>query len=334
MDGNSYYYNGYTPIPYFMYEKKQLKRTVARVSLTVILMLIGMRYCMSLLVTTLAFCGVLDMSQLSQPLAGLDSTSYLLLSSVARLAFMLLPLLIASLFFGRAPASVSAPRPLKGRDVFFGILVGMGVFILANYVANFILIFLQSFGVEPPEFPSFMDTSVTSLLCNLFALAVLPAVLEELAFRHTILRLLRPYGDGFAVLISALLFGLVHGNVTQVPFATIGGLALGWLYVKSDNLMLPITVHFANNALATVLEYCDLFLTDKQAMVFHLVVYALIVLIAVISVIILAAKRSELLRANPRRTGLTVGRRVGTMLTSVLFWLMTAMLIYQLVRSL
>ena len=54
---------------------------------------------------------------------------------------------------------------------------------------------------------------------NLIYSCLLAPVCEELCFRWMILRRLRPWGDGFAVCASALLFALVHGNLYQMLYA-------------------------------------------------------------------------------------------------------------------
>lgn len=46
-------------------------------------------------------------------------------------------------------------------------------------------------------------------------------------FRGYFLRLLRPYGTWFAVIVTAILFALMHGNILQIPFAFLVGLACG-----------------------------------------------------------------------------------------------------------
>ena len=63
--------------------------------------------------------------------------------------------------------------------------------------------------------------SITFLVLNLLVLAVLPALLEEMIFRVCILGALRKYGDTFAIVVSALLFGFIHGGLSQSVFAVI-----------------------------------------------------------------------------------------------------------------
>lgn len=81
-------------------------------------------------------------------------------------------------------------------------------------------------------------------------LAVLIAPLtEEVLFRGIILRgLLSRWRPWAAILISALLFVLMHFNPAQAPVAFALGLALGWVYVRTRSLGLCMLGHALNNA--------------------------------------------------------------------------------------
>jgi membrane protease YdiL (CAAX protease family) len=92
------------------------------------------------------------------------------------------------------------------------------------------------------------------LLMLLLTVAVLPAVTEEFLLRGVLLPALRPFGDGFAVVCTAVLFALLHQNMQQAPMAFAAGLALGRVYLRSGGrLTIPIIVHGWNNAAAVAL---------------------------------------------------------------------------------
>ena len=90
------------------------------------------------------------------------------------------------------------------------------------------------------------DTFLSGLLF-LWAVVLAPA-LEELLFRGILLRRVeRAAGRMPAVLISALLFGLYHGNLSQGITAAAAGLALGYAYVRTDALLVSVVMHAAAN---------------------------------------------------------------------------------------
>ena len=87
-----------------------------------------------------------------------------------------------------------------------------------------------------------------------FLTAVVAApILEELLFRGIILDgMLKRYSPAKAILLSSMLFGLVHINPVQVVNAFFLGLLLGWMYWKTGSLRPSMLMHAANNGLAFV----------------------------------------------------------------------------------
>ena len=78
--------------------------------------------------------------------------------------------------------------------------------------------------------------------------ALVPAFCEEFLFRGTILANLEPYGKHGAIIISSVLFGLMHQNPYQIIYTTAAGIILGMAYVKTRSIWLPTLMHFVNNA--------------------------------------------------------------------------------------
>jgi membrane protease YdiL (CAAX protease family) len=100
-------------------------------------------------------------------------------------------------------------------------------------------------------------TSVSGLLINLFLMAVVPAFGEELLFRGTLQKI---FGTWFksphaAILVTSLLFALMHMELFYVIVLFLLGVFLGYLYQWSKNLWLPISIHFLNNSIIVVLAW-------------------------------------------------------------------------------
>jgi membrane protease YdiL (CAAX protease family) len=85
------------------------------------------------------------------------------------------------------------------------------------------------------------------------ALVIGTPVVEELFFRGLLLRsLARRFGDGWAVALSALAFGLSHFQALQFPGLFVFGLVQGWLAVRRRSLGAPIASHVAFNGITFV----------------------------------------------------------------------------------
>ncbi len=91
------------------------------------------------------------------------------------------------------------------------------------------------------------EMSVTGDSLSMFLYMGLAAPLfEEILFRGFVLRTLEPYGRKFAILGSAFLFGIFHGNILQTPFAFAVGLILGYVTMEYS-IIWAILLHTINN---------------------------------------------------------------------------------------
>ena len=85
------------------------------------------------------------------------------------------------------------------------------------------------------------DTFSMFLYAGLFA-----PVVEELIFRGFVMQSLKPYGKKFAIISSAILFGLFHGNLFQSPYAFLVGLVLGYAAME-HSIGWAMLLHMINN---------------------------------------------------------------------------------------
>ncbi|MBQ9215258.1 MAG: CPBP family intramembrane metalloprotease [Prevotella sp.] len=78
---------------------------------------------------------------------------------------------------------------------------------------------------------------------------------EELVFRGAILRALLRWKSNpwIGIVISALLFALIHMNPAQMPHAFLIGILLGWMYYRTDSIIPGVVYHWVNNTVAYVM---------------------------------------------------------------------------------
>ena len=82
----------------------------------------------------------------------------------------------------------------------------------------------------------------------LIYIAIMPCIFEELFFRNIILYgFIQNYSTRKSILISALLFGLIHLNPSQIIYAFILGIFLAWIFIKTKSILLCMYLHFLNN---------------------------------------------------------------------------------------
>jgi hypothetical protein len=70
-----------------------------------------------------------------------------------------------------------------------------------------------------------------------------------------VLQSLRKFGDVFSIVISALLFGLMHGNLMQAPFAFVTALAFGYFVIKFNSIWVSVIAHCVINSSTVALEF-------------------------------------------------------------------------------
>ena len=79
---------------------------------------------------------------------------------------------------------------------------------------------------------------------------VIAPIMEELLFRGLILQTLKRYGNVFAILVTSLLFALLHGNLPQsVPVFALS-MMICYVVLTSGSILPGIAIHFLNNAFA------------------------------------------------------------------------------------
>jgi len=162
-----------------------------------------------------------------------------------------------SLPFRRIPApdvyAASQPAPSPRFNTAKVVFAGAFLCFVGNVASTLIAAFAARYGygfVGPEEVPS--ETTAEFLFMTL-AIAFVPAIGEEVFFRGLVMQPLRRYGDGFALVCSALLFSILHQNMVQAPMAFCAGLALGWAALKTGTLWAPILIHLWNNGASLVL---------------------------------------------------------------------------------
>ena len=99
--------------------------------------------------------------------------------------------------------------------------------------------------------------NIRDLLFNLFLIAIIPAIGEEMFFRGVIQKKLKNIlrNPHIAILITSFIFSAIHMQFFGFLPRFFLGIILGYLFYYSGSLWMPIIAHFINNALAVLLKY-------------------------------------------------------------------------------
>lgn len=179
-----------------------------------------------------------------------------ILNCCVYVVYMFVPFLVFS-FAGRLhPAkSIHAGRVKQPWLIFPAIPITYAVYLVAQYLNSVIITLMRSVHLEPV--PAMVPTAPRGLLAYVFfciQLCVLAPIFEEILFRGLIMRRLLKYGAPFAIVVSALLFGMLHGNMSQIPFAFMMGLALGYFAYRLGSVRASILLHALVNGTSLALD--------------------------------------------------------------------------------
>ena len=131
-------------------------------------------------------------------------------------------------------------------------LLALGTFVTASAIVDWLN---NVAGVESIGYLEIYQLEGFSLLLPILMIAVQPALIEELAFRGAIMTSLSQIMSRREVLIvSAMMFGILHLSIPSLPHLVLIGLALGWLRWKTNSLYAGMLLHFIHNLLVLLDE--------------------------------------------------------------------------------
>ena len=152
----------------------------------------------------------------------------------------------------RIPAEHIEKRHMKGGHFAVAALMSYALMVVANVVGLVITLAISLLKgalvnnelVEMAESVSLPMLFVSAVLCA--------PIIEEFAFRKLIVDRTIRYGQGVAVIVSGLMFGLFHGNLNQFVYAFALGMFLAFLYCKTGKLKVTIGIHMIVNFMGTM----------------------------------------------------------------------------------
>ena len=215
------------------------------------------------------------------------------------------------------------------------ILVGLGVTMLSNLLSSMLTVFLENIGFSQPSTSLPTDTSGGWHIPLLVMLggAVLPAFIEEFALRGIALGALKKFGSSFAILTTAILFGLMHGNIEQIPFAFILGLYLGFAVIRTGTMWTAVAIHLINNGVAFGMEMLSgvMGTTEYSAMTY--LYFMLTALLAVVGLLLGSRVKGCFSLPPDERSELTLGEKLSTAALTPCMILFGLYVVFQLVLT-
>ncbi|MCQ2468082.1 MAG: CPBP family intramembrane metalloprotease [Clostridia bacterium] len=189
---------------------------------------------------------------------GTYSFIYSVIAIIALLAFSRL----TRVFYLDSKSGLLIKKPLVS-EVLFTIVIAMGLLGVVSIYMMLVNI-LAKVGGDTSAIASELEEYETTIdrysdiavevvpffdkILNYIAVAVLVPIAEETLFRGIILgHFLKKYNAAISIIISAVVFGLLHGISIHIGYALISGLVIGSVYYFTSNMMMTVLIHMIFN---------------------------------------------------------------------------------------
>lgn len=166
------------------------------------------------------------------------------------------------------------------------------IIVLINIFFSYGMIIVIAFIIDPLSYSIMFSLKIIAVLSGIISSVIIAPIFEELLFRGIILQKLnKHFGLIISILISSILFGIIH-DFGGIFSAFIFGICMCILYIKSNNILVPIFAHSLNNLIAEILT-----IIDPNELIFTEEVLILIFsLLAIISAVLILMFFSQYLK--------------------------------------
>lgn len=166
---------------------------------------------------------------------------------VSMLPMYLIGMPVLMLLLKQIPAEHLEQRKMKTGQFVVAAIMCFAVMYVSNIIGTIITTIIGAVKGSEVQNQIMNITSDLNVLTIFFIMVICAPIMEELIFRKFLVERTVRYGQGVAVVLSGLMFGLFHGNLNQFVYAFALGVFLAYLYVKTGNLKITIALHMIIN---------------------------------------------------------------------------------------
>ena len=220
---------------------------------------IGLAYVAYLVVSALSQTGTAMITSWLVPWIGQDAWMVLCIIFMYPLAFFLYWLILQTV--PKARQTWTCPM---GTGHFLGwFVICMGGVYFGSLIGQFLMTIVSVITGETmvnQVEEMIMDMSLWAVILSAVILA---PIMEELIFRKLVLDRLAGYGPAVAMSVSALVFGLAHGNFYQFFYAFLLGLIFAYIYLRTGKVRYSMMLHMMVNFCGSVIPILIMRVADE-----------------------------------------------------------------------
>lgn len=206
---------------------------------------------------------------------------------------------------------IAAVKAFKAKDLFgksrrdakwvaFGVLGALGIQAASMFLQMIMINLTGLVGMsEQAASMSNMSDDITLNILIVLYFVIIAPVTEEFLMRGMVMNSLAPINRKFALIASALLFGIMHGNFNQMFNGFLLGLIFGYIALKSSSIIPSIIAHMTVNANAILCSYVYEYKVfaafgEDVASVCELAHFAVLLVIGIIALIFFLKKNGKI----------------------------------------
>lgn len=187
---------------------------------------------------------------------GLPMVASLLISQLS----ILLPFIVYCIIKKQNPLELIRFKKIRISTAVLSVLIA-----LCSYPVVVFLNLVSMLFVENAMLNVMPQVLSMGLLAGILLMAVLPAIVEETIFRGVLYNTYSKRRPIAAIFLSALLFGLMHMNFNQMPYAIYLGIIMALLMEACDSILAPMILHFTLNGTSTLLSFLTMGTMENTA---------------------------------------------------------------------
>jgi len=211
--------------------------------------------------------------------------------------------------------------------MWIGNLIGLGItYLLGGAIQNDITNPVQQL------------ISSTNIWFNIVIVSIIAPIFEEFFFRKMLIDRTIRYGARVSIILSAVLFGLFHGNLNQFFYAFLMGGFFAYVYIKTGKIIYPIVLHAIVNFMGSVVSQVisqammnlqqSISTTDLTIIVAYMILFIIFIVLSIIGL-----SRYKKAKFNGKKTEIELEYKYTTMFMNPGMICFVAFFIFEMIRQ-
>lgn len=173
-------------------------------------------------------------------------------------------------------------------------------------------------GINKDDLFEVPDSKAVLVLYLIVHIILIP-VISEIHTRGALLQLLRQFGDGFAIVVTALLTSLVTYNLSTFCYVFVTSLVIGYFTVRTGSVVTAIIMRMTSAAFSYGVFMIDEFASEKNGGLIVMIVMLAVLAVGLVSFVKLLINDSNSFSLNFKKRYLSFSDKCGIAASSIPF---------------